>query len=123
MILPDFSKAKVLIVGDLMLDRYWSGGTGRISPEAPVPVVNVQSSEDRPGGAANVAVNVATLGAKVTLLGMCGNDENARLLRERLESFDINCQFFAVEGQDTITKLRVMSRNQQLLRLDFEKRS
>lgn len=121
MILPDFSKAKVLIVGDLMLDRYWSGGTGRISPEAPVPVVNVQSSEDRPGGAANVAVNVATLGAKVTLLGMCGNDENAKLLRERLESFDIDCQFFAVEGQDTITKLRVMSRNQQLLRLDFEK--
>lgn len=121
MILPDFSQAKVLIVGDLMLDRYWSGGTGRISPEAPVPVVNVSGSEDRPGGAANVAVNVATLGAKVTLLGMCGHDENARILKEKLSSFDINCEFFEVSERDTITKLRVMSRNQQLLRLDFEK--
>lgn len=121
MILPDFTKAKVLIVGDLMLDRYWSGGTGRISPEAPVPVVNVNNAEDRAGGAANVAVNVATLGAQVTLLGMCGNDENARILKERLQTYDINCQFFAVPGFDTITKLRVMSRNQQLLRLDFEK--
>lgn len=121
MILPDFTKAKVLIVGDLMLDRYWSGGTGRISPEAPVPVVNVNNAEDRPGGAANVAVNVATLGADVTLLGMCGDDENARILKERLQTYDINCQFFAVPGFDTITKLRVMSRNQQLLRLDFEK--
>jgi len=121
MILPDFSQAKVLIVGDLMLDRYWSGGTGRISPEAPVPVVNVSGSEDRPGGAANVAVNVATLGAKVTLLGMCGHDENARILKEKLSSFDINCEFFEVPERDTITKLRVMSRNQQLLRLDFEK--
>ena len=121
MILPDISQAKVLIVGDLMLDRYWSGGTGRISPEAPVPVVNVSGSEDRPGGAANVAVNVATLGAKVTLLGMCGHDENARILKEKLSSFDINCEFFEVPERDTITKLRVMSRNQQLLRLDFEK--
>ncbi|MAI63703.1 MAG: bifunctional heptose 7-phosphate kinase/heptose 1-phosphate adenyltransferase, partial [Alteromonas sp.] len=121
MILPDFSKANVLIVGDLMLDRYYSGGTGRISPEAPVPVVNVNKTEDRPGGAANVAVNVATLGAKVTLLGMCGNDENANILKDRLHSHDINCEFFPVDGFDTITKLRVMSRNQQLLRLDFEK--
>lgn len=121
MILPDFSKAKVLIVGDLMLDRYWGGTTGRISPEAPVPVVNVNSSEDRAGGAANVAVNVATLGAEVTLLGMCGRDENARILQERLESHNIHCEFFHVDGFDTITKLRVMSRNQQLLRLDFEK--
>jgi len=121
MILPDFSKAKVLIVGDLMLDRYWSGGTGRISPEAPVPVVNVNSSEDRAGGAANVAVNVATLGAEVTLLGMCGKDENANILKERLETHGIRCEFFEVDGFDTIIKLRVMSRNQQLLRLDFEK--
>jgi D-beta-D-heptose 7-phosphate kinase/D-beta-D-heptose 1-phosphate adenosyltransferase len=121
MILPDFTKAKVLIVGDLMLDRYWSGGTRRISPEAPVPVVNVNNVEDRPGGAANVAVNVATLGAKVTLLGMCGNDENANILKERLHTHDIICEFFPVDGFDTITKLRVMSRNQQLLRLDFEK--
>ncbi|GEA05610.1 bifunctional protein HldE [Alteromonas sp. KUL42] len=121
MMLPDFSKANVLIVGDLMLDRYWSGGTKRISPEAPVPVVNVSGTEDRAGGAANVAVNVATLGAKVTLLGMCGDDENAKILKEKLHSYDINCEFFPVTGFDTITKLRVMSRNQQLLRLDFEK--
>ncbi|MEA3381126.1 MAG: bifunctional D-glycero-beta-D-manno-heptose-7-phosphate kinase/D-glycero-beta-D-manno-heptose 1-phosphate adenylyltransferase HldE [Pseudomonadota bacterium] len=121
MILPDFTKAKVLIVGDLMLDRYWSGGAGRISPEAPVPVVNVSGSEDRAGGAANVAVNAATLGANVTLLGMCGDDENAKILKERLQTHDIDCQFFTVDGFDTITKLRVMSRNQQLLRLDFEK--
>ena len=105
MILPDFTKAKVLIVGDLMLDRYWSGGAGRISPEAPVPVVNVSGSEDRAGGAANVAVNAATLGANVTLLGMCGDDENAKILKERLQTHDIDCQFFTVDGFDTITKL------------------
>lgn len=121
MILPDFSKARILIVGDLMLDRYWSGGTGRISPEAPVPVVNVSNTEDRPGGAANVAINAATLGASVTLLGLCGEDENARILRQRLELFDIDCQFFAQADYETITKLRVMSRNQQLLRMDFER--
>ncbi|WP_218310115.1 bifunctional D-glycero-beta-D-manno-heptose-7-phosphate kinase/D-glycero-beta-D-manno-heptose 1-phosphate adenylyltransferase HldE [Alteromonas antoniana] len=121
MILPDFSKAKILIVGDLMLDRYWTGGTGRISPEAPVPVVNISDTEDRPGGAANVAINAASLGAQVSLIGLCGKDDNAQILRQKLESFDINCRFFPVEGMDTITKLRVMSRNQQLLRMDFEK--
>ena len=121
MILPDFSKAKILIVGDLMLDRYWTGGTGRISPEAPVPVVNISNTEDRPGGAANVAINAASLGAQVSLIGLCGKDDNAQILRQKLESFDINCRFFPVEGMDTITKLRVMSRNQQLLRMDFEK--
>lgn len=121
MILPDFSKAKILIVGDLMLDRYWTGGTGRISPEAPVPVVNINDTEDRPGGAANVAINAASLGANVSLIGLCGKDENAQILRQKLESFDIDCRFFPVEGMDTITKLRVMSRNQQLLRMDFEK--
>ncbi|WP_414828140.1 bifunctional D-glycero-beta-D-manno-heptose-7-phosphate kinase/D-glycero-beta-D-manno-heptose 1-phosphate adenylyltransferase HldE [Alteromonas sp. H39] len=121
MILPDFSKARILIVGDLMLDRYWTGGTGRISPEAPVPVVNISDTEDRPGGAANVAINAASLGAQVSLIGLCGKDENAQILRQKLESFDIDCRFFPVEGMDTITKLRVMSRNQQLLRMDFEK--
>ncbi|MCU7555609.1 bifunctional D-glycero-beta-D-manno-heptose-7-phosphate kinase/D-glycero-beta-D-manno-heptose 1-phosphate adenylyltransferase HldE [Alteromonas sp. ASW11-19] len=120
MILPDFSKAKILVVGDLMLDRYWTGGAGRISPEAPVPVVNVKSTEDRPGGAANVAINAAALGAKVTLIGLCGKDDNARILRQKLESFDIDCQFHEAEDKETTTKLRVMSRNQQLLRMDFE---
>lgn len=119
--LPDFSQTKILIVGDLMLDRYWSGGTGRISPEAPVPVVNVDSTEDRPGGAANVAINAATLGATVTLLGVTGDDENASILEQRLSSHGIHTRLFRYPERDTITKLRVMSRNQQLLRLDFEK--
>ena len=119
--LPDFSQANILIVGDLMLDRYWSGATGRISPEAPVPVVNVNDTEDRPGGAANVAINAATLGANVTLIGLCGDDDNANILEQRLSSFGVECQFVKVDGFDTITKLRVMSRNQQLLRMDFEK--
>lgn len=119
--LPDFSTARVLVVGDLMLDRYWTGRTGRISPEAPVPVVQIDGIEDRPGGAANVALNAAALGAQVTLLGMCGDDESASLLEEKLSVLDVACHFVRVPGFDTITKLRVLSRNQQLIRLDFEK--
>ncbi len=121
MILPDFSQARLLIVGDIMLDRYWKGGTSRISPEAPVPVVNIKEIEDRPGGAANVAINAASLGAQVTLIGLCGDDENAQLLQARLESYGVECCFLPVSGFNTITKLRVLSRNQQLLRMDFEK--
>ncbi|MDM7859616.1 bifunctional D-glycero-beta-D-manno-heptose-7-phosphate kinase/D-glycero-beta-D-manno-heptose 1-phosphate adenylyltransferase HldE [Alteromonas sp. ASW11-36] len=119
--LPDFSQAQILIVGDLMLDRYWKGSTARISPEAPVPVVKVGGTEDRPGGAANVAINAATLGAKVTLIGLTGKDDAAQALQDRLEASDVDCQFVSVDGYDTITKLRVISRNQQLLRLDFER--
>lgn len=119
--LPDFSQARVLIVGDLMLDRYWTGPTGRISPEAPVPVVKIEGSEDRPGGAANVAINVAALGAKATLLGLTGNDESADILQQKLGSVGIECKFLKQDGFDTITKLRILSRNQQLIRLDFEK--
>ncbi|WP_100656492.1 bifunctional D-glycero-beta-D-manno-heptose-7-phosphate kinase/D-glycero-beta-D-manno-heptose 1-phosphate adenylyltransferase HldE [Alteromonas flava] len=119
--LPDFSQARILIVGDLMLDRYWKGSTARISPEAPVPVVRVGDTEDRPGGAANVALNAASLGAKVTLLGMTGEDETAQVLMGKLNAANIQCQFAQVSGFDTITKLRILSRNQQLLRLDFEK--
>lgn len=119
--LPDFSQARILIVGDLMLDRYWSGPTGRISPEAPVPVVKIDGIEDRPGGAANVAMNAAALGAKVTLLGLTGQDESADLLQEKLSALGVACDFVRVPEYDTITKLRVMSRNQQLIRLDFEK--
>jgi D-beta-D-heptose 7-phosphate kinase/D-beta-D-heptose 1-phosphate adenosyltransferase len=118
--LPDFSKTRVLIVGDLMLDRYWKGSTARISPEAPVPVVKVDDSEDRPGGAANVALNAASLGANVTLMGLCGDDASATLLTEKLQAAEVKCNFVCVQGLDTITKLRVMSRNQQLIRLDFE---
>ncbi|MFT5713350.1 MAG: D-beta-D-heptose 7-phosphate kinase/D-beta-D-heptose 1-phosphate adenosyltransferase, partial [Glaciecola sp.] len=87
----------------------------------PVPVVRVVDMEDRPGGAANVAINAATLGAQVVLIGMTGKDEAAQILNDRLAAMNVTCEFVKVASQDTITKLRIMSRNQQLLRLDFEK--
>ncbi|TCO81621.1 D-alpha,beta-D-heptose 7-phosphate 1-kinase /D-beta-D-heptose 1-phosphate adenylyltransferase [Plasticicumulans lactativorans] len=118
--LPDFTRARVLVVGDLMLDRYWSGATRRISPEAPVPVVHVAGTEDRPGGAGNVALNLAALGAHATVLGLTGDDEAAAVLRARLEAAGVACAFEVVPGRATITKLRVLSRHQQLIRLDFE---
>ncbi|GGB35346.1 bifunctional protein HldE [Oceanisphaera marina] len=118
--LPEFDSAKVLVVGDVMLDRYWSGPTGRISPEAPVPVVKVEHNEERPGGAANVALNVAALGGKARLLGLTGNDEAASALQDKMQGVGVECDFVRLASHPTITKLRVMSRNQQLLRLDFE---
>ncbi|GAA4500274.1 bifunctional D-glycero-beta-D-manno-heptose-7-phosphate kinase/D-glycero-beta-D-manno-heptose 1-phosphate adenylyltransferase HldE [Pseudaeromonas paramecii] len=118
--LPDFEQARVLVVGDVMLDRYWHGPTSRISPEAPVPVVRVEQSEERPGGAANVALNVAALGAHATLLGLTGQDEAADALSARLNGVGVACDFVRVPHFPTITKLRILSRNQQLLRLDFE---
>lgn len=117
---PRFDKAQVLVVGDLMLDRYWHGTASRISPEAPVPVVNVGQSEDRVGGAGNVALNIASLGAGASLVGVVGEDEAAVSLKTRLESTGIHCDFQVSETKPTITKLRVISRHQQLLRLDFE---
>ena len=84
--LPDFTRAKVLIAGDVMLDRYWQGSTLRISPEAPVPVVKVNQRDERPGGAANVAVNISTLGAETALLGITGDDEAADILQEKITS-------------------------------------
>lgn len=119
--LVDFNQAKVLVVGDIMLDRYWNGSTGRISPEAPVPVVNIDGSQDRPGGAANVALNLAALGCQVTLMGLTGDDDASEALTEILTSVGVKCHFLKRPEFDTITKLRVMSRNQQLIRLDFEK--
>ncbi|MDR5874413.1 bifunctional D-glycero-beta-D-manno-heptose-7-phosphate kinase/D-glycero-beta-D-manno-heptose 1-phosphate adenylyltransferase HldE [Halomonas sp. CUBES01] len=113
---------RVLVVGDVMLDRYWHGGTSRISPEAPVPVVRVENADDRPGGAANVALNIAALGAQVSLAGVVGNDDNAELLTRRLLDSKVSTYFQCSDDITTITKLRVMSRNQQLLRLDFEQR-
>lgn len=114
--------ARVLVVGDVMLDRYWHGGTSRISPEAPVPVVRVEDADDRPGGAANVALNIAALGAQVGLAGLVGEDENAELLSRQLVAANVSTHFQRSAEIPTITKLRVMSRNQQLLRLDFEER-
>lgn len=104
-----------------MLDRYWYGDTGRISPEAPVPVVNVNNTEDRAGGAGNVALNIAVLGCEVTLCGITGDDEAAQSLEEILQHQKVNCHFEKRSNQQTITKLRLMSRSQQLLRADFEK--
>ncbi len=118
--LPDFSLARVLVVGAVMLDRYWSGPTGRISPEAPVPVVRVEHNEVRPGGAANVALNIAALGAQTTLGGFTGDDEAADQLTSKLQAVGVDMACTRVAGLPTITKLRVLSRNQQLLRLDFE---
>jgi len=118
--IPDFSSAKVLVVGDLMLDRYWHGDTSRISPEAPVPVVHVGETEERAGGAGNVALNISILGATAAVMGFTGADEAAASLQTRLEHAGVQCQFEHLAGFPTITKLRVLSRHQQLIRLDFE---
>ncbi|AQR71508.1 hypothetical protein BZG29_26675 [Janthinobacterium sp. LM6] len=114
------SGARVLVMGDLILDRYWFGSTDRISPKAPVPVVNIAKDDLRPGGAANVAVNVVSLGGQVTLLGVVGNDEPAELLPKLLIGHGVNIDFVRSNSNPTITKLRVVSRNQQPIRLDFE---
>ncbi|GED22638.1 bifunctional D-glycero-beta-D-manno-heptose-7-phosphate kinase/D-glycero-beta-D-manno-heptose 1-phosphate adenylyltransferase HldE [Halomonas halmophila] len=118
--LTALERSRLLVVGDVMLDRYWHGGTSRISPEAPVPVVRVEDAEDRPGGAANVALNIASLGARAGLAGLVGDDDNADRLTQRLEDADVSTYFARSAQIPTITKLRVMSRNQQLIRLDFE---
>jgi len=118
--MPRFDLAPVLVVGDVMLDRYWHGGTSRISPEAPVPVVRVDQIEDRPGGAANVALNIAALGAPAALVGVTGEDEAAASLLASLGAAGVDARFQRIATQPTIVKLRVMSRHQQLLRMDFE---
>ena len=117
---PDFSAVRILVVGDLMLDQYSFGPTSRISPEAPVPVVRVTETEARAGGAANVAVNLSSLGAVTTVAGIVGKDANATVLRELLESQGVQTALAESADRPTITKLRVLSRNQQLLRLDTE---
>ncbi|MGE3480766.1 MAG: bifunctional D-glycero-beta-D-manno-heptose-7-phosphate kinase/D-glycero-beta-D-manno-heptose 1-phosphate adenylyltransferase HldE [Gammaproteobacteria bacterium] len=118
--IPPFERGRVLVVGDLMLDRYWYGETSRISPEAPVPVVRVSEAEERPGGAGNVALNIAALHAQVTVMGLTGDDEAADVLAQRLSRAGINCRLIRRPEFATVTKLRVLSRHQQLIRLDFE---
>ena len=118
--IPSFGKASVLVVGDLMLDRYWHGPTSRISPEAPVPVVHVRDIEERPGGAGNVALNIARLGAQSTVLGLTGNDDAANALEKNLQAAGVKTRFVRLDENATVTKLRVISRHQQLIRLDFE---
>src|SRR5512134_815363 len=103
-----------------MLDEYWFGDTARISPEAPVPVVRTRSSEQRPGGAANVALNLAALGAGSVLSAIIGTDDRGRLLTELLEQRGVRCEFVRSPALSTIHKLRVLARSQQLLRVDAE---
>ncbi len=117
---PDFSKLRVLVAGDAMLDEYWFGDTARISPEAPVPVVKTRSAEQRPGGAANVALNVAALGARAVLAAVIGADERGRVLCEALERQGVRCEVLRSAAVPTIHKLRVLARNQQLIRVDAE---
>ncbi|GMM85972.1 bifunctional D-glycero-beta-D-manno-heptose-7-phosphate kinase/D-glycero-beta-D-manno-heptose 1-phosphate adenylyltransferase HldE [Pseudoalteromonas sp. MTN2-4] len=114
------SQAKILVVGDVMLDRYWHGDTGRISPEAPVPVVKVSKLEDKAGGAANVAKNIAYLDGQVSLLGIIGNDDNGSSLQALLKNEKINSQLITQDDAPTIAKMRVISRHQQVVRLDLE---
>ena len=112
--------ARVLVVGDAMLDRYWFGAVERISPEAPVPVVRIGREEERLGGAANVALNVKTLGAQTTLVSVIGADEPAARLRGLLEAQGIAARLGSDTALRTIVKLRIIGRAQQLLRVDFE---
>ena len=116
----DFRAARLLVVGDVMLDRYWFGDVARISPEAPVPVVKVSRSEDRIGGAGNVARNAAALGIQVTLLSVVGADEVGRALAQRIAAEAFAARLHEDADYQTTLKLRVIGRQQQLLRIDFE---
>jgi len=119
--LPSFDKARILVVGDVMLDRYWFGDVTRISPEAPVPVLKVSRVEERPGGAANVARNIASLGAHCTLLSVVGADEAGECLQRLLtEQGRVEAMLYRDDSISTIVKLRAIARQQQLLRIDFE---
>jgi D-glycero-beta-D-manno-heptose-7-phosphate kinase len=117
---PTAAKPRVLVVGDVMLDRYWFGEVGRISPEAPVPIVKVDRIEERPGGAANVARNAAALGARVSLLSVTGRDEAGMRLQQLLRQDRIGVRLHLDRSITTTIKLRVIGRQQQLLRVDFE---
>jgi len=119
-ILPTFDRASVLTIGDVILDQYWIGDANRISTEAPVPIVKIEEREDRLGGAANVALNVATLGGRSGLIGICGDDVNAAILEDKCRTAGITPSLERLRDFPTITKLRIMSRQQQLIRADAE---
>ncbi len=119
---PQFDAVRVLVIGDVMLDRYWYGSTSRISPEAPVPVIKVSQIDERAGGAGNVALNLADLGASVTLIGVVGRDEAGEVLKEQLRAAGVSTDLQVSADKPTIIKLRAMSRHQQLLRMDFEEK-
>ena len=118
--LPSVGHLNILVLGDVMLDRYWHGPADRVSPEAPVPVVSVQQQEHRPGGAANVALNLVSLGAQCTLVGLVGDDEAGDTLTATLTAAGVVCDFVKVPDWPTIVKLRVLAQKQQLIRADFE---
>lgn len=120
--IPDFSKVRVLVVGDVMIDRYWSGNASRISPEAPVPIMQVLHQESRLGGAAYVASIIASLGGQAHVLGLAGQDAEAYELTALLEARNIRHHLVQCPEYPTVTKLRVLSHHQQLIRLDFEKK-
>ncbi|MCF7530375.1 D-glycero-beta-D-manno-heptose-7-phosphate kinase [Neisseria lisongii] len=115
-----FAQAKVLVVGDVMLDRYWFGDVSRISPEAPVPVAKINKMDQRAGGAANVARNIASLGGQAALLSVCGQDEAADALAGLMTQAGVAAHLMRDASIATTVKLRVVARNQQLIRLDFE---
>ena len=120
-ILPEFNNSKILVVGDVMLDRYWFGEVNRISPEAPVPVLKVERVDERPGGAANVARNISALGAQTTLLSVVGSDEAGACLERLLGEYaNLTALLHRDNTISTIIKLRAIARHQQLLRIDFE---
>lgn len=119
--LQQMAGARVVVVGDLILDRYWHGATRRISPEAPVPIVLVEQAEERVGGAANVAANVVALGGQATLVGVTGDDSDGRALEQHSRAAGITTRFVRESAYRTTVKLRVVSQHQQLVRLDFEK--
>lgn len=118
----DIARCRILVVGDVMLDRYWFGSVNRISPEAPVPVVNIESETEKAGGAANVALNINALGAQVTLLSCVGCDEASVKLRFLMQDAGVDVLFQEDVTLQTMVKLRVVARQQQVLRIDFEKK-
>ena len=117
---PDFSSSSILVVGDIMLDTYWYGDVVRVSPEAPVPVTKVSREEVRIGGAGNVAINASSLGASTTFLGIVGDDEEASTMHSILSQYSVEPLLLKDTRIKSINKLRVISRNQQLIRIDFE---
>ena len=115
-----FGRPQVLVVGDLMLDKYVWGEVERISPEAPVPVLRTGRRSEQPGGAANVAMNLVGLGARVTVMGFGGGDDDQRALEGLLRDAGVQCSIVACPGSPTTSKLRVLAGHQQLLRMDYE---
>lgn len=120
--LSDFAKTKILVVGDLILDRYYFGNTTRISSDAPVPIVNIDYNNDCLGGAGNVALNLASLGAQTTVIGLAGDDASSHILIQQLNKSYIRHEILQIKEIQTMTKIRIICQNQQLIRLDFEEK-